>query len=64
MENPGFLKLTDADTNESILTLFGSGGVIKVVSFGDGTTELYNAEGNMIAKVKENTDKISTQLTR
>lgn len=62
MSNTGFIKLTDADTEEKILVLLGNGGAIKAVSFGDGTTELYNSEGDMVAKVKENVDQLYREV--
>lgn len=58
----GFIKLTDADTNDKILVLMGTGGAIKAVSFDDGTTELYNTDGDMVAKVKENVDQLYRDL--
>lgn len=49
-----FVTLTCADSGDRLLVFFGTGGVIKAETFSDNnTTELYNAEGNCIAKVKE-----------
>jgi len=49
-----FIQLTCADSGNSIMVFFGTGGVIKAERFtDDNTTELCNAEGNCVAKVKE-----------
>lgn len=48
-----FITLTCAESGDRLLVFFGTGGVIKAETFSDSTTELYNAEGNCIAKVKE-----------
>lgn len=51
------LKVTELDENgkeKQGLVFFGTGGAIKATRFDeDNTTELYNAEGNMVAKVRE-----------
>lgn len=49
-----FIQATCADTGNSLILFFGTGGAIKAERFSDdNTTELYNAEGNCVAKVKE-----------
>lgn len=54
------LLLTNAKENEgkAILVVVGTGGVIKAERFDDDTTELYNAEGNVVATVKETPEQI------
>lgn len=59
----GFAKLTDADTDKQILVLMGNGGGIKAVRFDeDSTTEIYNGDGEMVAKVKETVDQIAKNV--
>ncbi len=57
-----FIQLTDFDTNEQLLIFFGTGGVIKVQTFDDKSTELYNEAGNMVAKVKEDVNIIQRKM--
>jgi hypothetical protein len=61
-----FAKLTqveDTGTQRESLVFFGEGGVIKAVRFSeDNTTELYNQEGNMVAKVTEDLNAIQLQV--
>ena len=55
-----FVTLTNAKENEgkSVLVYMGTGGAIKAERFDDDTTELYNAEGNVVATVKETPESI------
>lgn len=49
-----FIKLTSAENGNAVVVFFGTGGAIKAERFSDdNTTELYNSEGNCVAKVKE-----------
>lgn len=52
--------VTNAKENEgkTVFVFVGSGGVIKGERFDDETTELYNAEGNVVAVVKETPESI------
>lgn len=52
--------LTNAKENEgkAVLVFVGTGGAIKAERFDDDTTELYNAEGNVVAVVKETPENI------
>lgn len=59
-----FLKLTNADNNDVLSVFFGTGGVIKVEQFSDNTTELYNSEGNLVAKVKETVQELEMKGLR
>jgi hypothetical protein len=58
-----WLELNEVKDNENgvISVFFGTGGVIKIKEFDDGT-ELYNIEGNMVALVKDTFKTINNKL--
>jgi hypothetical protein len=54
-----FIQLTSAENGNLVVVFFGTGGAIKAERFtDDNTTELYNAEGNCVAKVKEDIQQL------
>lgn len=60
-----FAQLTNSKDGNKVLVFFGTGGVIKAERFeDDSTTELYNAEGNLVATVKEDLSDISMKGVR
>lgn len=59
-----FIQLTNAEGGGYLVVFFGSGGVIKAERFEDNTTELYNSEGNCVAKVKEDLNELTMKGLR
>lgn len=54
-----FIQLTSAENGNAVVVFFGTGGAIKAERFtDDSTTELYNSEGNCVAKVKEDLQQL------
>lgn len=59
------ILLTDAETKESVLVVFGNGGCVfaKPASDSNGTyTELYNSEEGQIVSVTESPAEIQAKL--
>lgn len=60
-----FIQLTSSETGNAVVVFFGTGGAIKAERFSDdNTTELYNAEGNCVAKVKEDLSDLTMKGLR
>lgn len=59
-----FIQLTNAENGNLVVVFFGTGGAIKAERFEDQTTELYNSEGNCVAKVKEDLNDLTMKGLR